>query len=283
MQVNDEKKREKYNILILSNPENEEFIEDEYIANSFREDGHLVTILWVNYDEKLDEKFDIIIRRNTWVEKEEEKMKYKLMNNKLEKRLKEKSIKTVNLEGLDGRGKEYLCRLYNEGRKVIPTVDKLKYIDRFGKVLEYVLKEKDSFGSGLGQKLVTENELEREFKEGYLIQPKMKFESEVQCYFVGNKLMYVYEYTPSKYPDYPIPQLIELDDKQKELAYEFAKISKLEVGFQRIDFLKLENDELILLEIEDNSPYMDLDKLDSSFRNIVLNEYKRNIYNYLKS
>lgn len=280
MQVNSEKK---YNILILSNTENEEFIEDEYIANSFREDGHLVTILWVNYDENLDEKFDIIIRRNTWVEKEEEKIKYKLMNSKLEKRLKEKSIKTVNLEGLDGRGKEYLCKLYNEGRKVIPTVDKLKDIDRFGKTLEYVLKEKDSFGSGLGQKLVTENELEREFKEGYLIQPKMKFKSEVQCYFVENKLMYTYEYTPSKYPDYPIPQLIELSDEQKELAYEFAKISKLEVGFQRIDFLKLENDELILLEIEDNSPYMDLDKLDFSFRNIVLNEYKRNIYNYLKS
>ena len=133
MQVNSEKK---YNILILSNTENEEFIEDEYIANSFREDGHLVTILWVNYDENLDEKFDIIIRRNTWVEKEEEKIKYKLMNSKLEKRLKEKSIKTVNLEGLDGRGKEYLCKLYNEGRKVIPTVDKLKDIDRFGKTLE---------------------------------------------------------------------------------------------------------------------------------------------------
>ena len=120
------------------------------------------------------------------------------------------------------------------------------------------------------------------FKEGYLIQPKLKFKSEVQCYFIGEKLMYVYEYTPSKYPNYPIPKLIVLYEKENELACEFAKISNLKVGFQRIDFLRLENNELILLEIEDNSPHMNLEKLDEGFRNTVLNEYKRNIYKYLQ-
>ena len=55
-----------------------------------------------------------------------------------------------------------------------------------------------------------------------------------------------------------------------------------QIKFQRIDFLRLENNELILLEIEDNSPHMNLEKLDISFRNDVLDEYKRNIYKYLK-
>ncbi len=95
--------------------------------------------------------------------------------------------------------------------------------------------------------------------------------------------MYVYEYTPSKYPNYPEPKLITLNKQDKKLAEEFANLSKLKVGFQRIDFLKLENDELILLEIEDNSPHMNLEKLDKNLRENVLGEYKKNIYDFLKS
>ena len=91
----------------------------------------------------------------------------------------------------------------------------------------------------------------------------------------------MYEYTPSKYPNYPEPKLITLNENDRILAEQFANISNLKVGFQRIDFLRLENDELILLEIEDNSPHMNLEKLDISFRRNVLNEYKRNIYQFL--
>ena len=146
-----------------------------------------------------------------------------------------------------------------------------------------MLKEIDSFGSGIGQKIVKREDLKEKFKEGYLIQPKLKFKSEIQCYFVANKLMYVYEYTPSKYPNYPEPKLITLNENAKKLAEQFANISNLKVGFQRIDFLKLENDELILLEIEDNSPHMNLEKLDIALRKNVLNEYKKNIYDFLSN
>ena len=273
--------KDKYKILILSNKNNKDFREDTYIAEAFREDGHLVTVLWVDYDEELDEKFDVIIRRNTWVEEEIETINFKIKNDSLKERLKRKNIKTVNLEGLDGNGKGYLCKLFEEGKKVIPTVDSLEKIDKFETTTEYVLKDINSFGSGLGQKIVKANELEEEFKDEYLIQPKLNFKSEVQCYFIGQKLMYVYEYTPSKYPNYPTPKLITLNKEEEELAYEFATVSNLKAGFQRIDFLRLENDELILLEIEDNSPHMNLEKLESSFRTKVINEYKDNIYHYL--
>ena len=53
-----------YNILILSNKKNKEVEEDKYIAKSFCEDGNKVDILWVDFDESLDEKYDVIIRRN---------------------------------------------------------------------------------------------------------------------------------------------------------------------------------------------------------------------------
>ena len=101
------------------------------------------------------------------------------------------------------------------------------------------------------------------------------------CYFVGQNFMYAHEYVPSKYPDYPEPILIELNEKERGLAEEFAKYSCLETGFQRIDFLKLENDELILLEIEDTGPHMSLEFLETDLRERVLEEYKENVYKYL--
>ena len=77
----------KYDILILSNKDNEEFIEDEYIAEAFRKDGHSVELLWVDYDESLYSKFDIIIMRNTWVEDDKQIDNYNINNNLLEERL----------------------------------------------------------------------------------------------------------------------------------------------------------------------------------------------------
>lgn len=282
MKFENESIKDKYKILILSNPENDEFVEDTYIADEFKKDGHLVTMLWVDYDEKLDEEFDVIIRRNTWVEAGKDTTVFKKENDKLKERLIRKNIKTINLIGLDGNGKEYLCRLFKEGKNVIPTIDNLKDINKLGNVEEYVLKDNNSFGSGIGQEIVKAQELETKLKKGYLIQPKLKFKSEVQCYFIADKLMYVYEYTPSKYPNYPKPHLIILTEKEKQLACEFAKESKLKVGFQRIDFLRLENDELILLEIEDNSPHMNLEKLEIDFREKVLKEYKKNVYEFME-
>lgn len=272
----------KYKILILSNPNNYEHIEDLYIANSFKEDGHFVEVLWIDYDEQLDNKFDIIIRRNTWVEDEKDIYNYKIKNEALKERLINKNIKTVNLDGLDGKGKFYLCNLFKAGKNVIPTIDNIEELTKLPFAEEYVLKDNDSFGSGLGQRIVKANRLKTAFKSGDLIQPKLKFKSEVECYFIADKLMYAFEYTPSKYPNYPKPKLINLNKEQESLAYEFAKESNLKVGFQRIDFLKLENDELILLEIEDNSPHMNLEELTDSFRKTVLLEYKNNIYKYIQ-
>ena len=131
----------KYKILILSNPNNYEYIEDTYIANAFKEDGHIVDLLWVDYDEKLDTKYDVIIRRNTWVEDEKDTYNYKIKNEILKQRLIKKKIKTVNLEGLDGKGKQYLCELFKNGKKVIPIIDNLKDIERLPYSEEYVLKD----------------------------------------------------------------------------------------------------------------------------------------------
>ena len=95
--------------------------------------------------------------------------------------------------------------------------------------------------------------------------------------------MYVFEYVPSKYPNYPNPRQLVLTKEQEQLAYKFLKKSYLKIGLHRIDFLRLENDDFLLLEIEDNSPYMDLEKLDKEFRDKVLETYKKGIYEYLEA
>ena len=109
-----------YKILILSNKDNEEFVEDNYIAESFRNDGNEVSLLWIDYDELLDENFDVIIRRNTWTEDINKINYFSDFNDKLVKRLKEKKIKTVNLEGLDGAGKNIFVPFIKREKKLFP-------------------------------------------------------------------------------------------------------------------------------------------------------------------
>ena len=275
----------KYNILILSNPNDIYAKEDEILAESFKKDGQNVLMRWLDYNEKLDDEFDIILRRDTWTQEEKDIPRYEKYNNILKKRLKNKSIKKVNFYEVDSEGKRYLIDYYKKGLKVIPSTDKLEDIKKLDldSYNEFVLKPINALGSAIGQKIVSKTDLKKEFQEGFLIQPKMKFKSEVQCYFVEDELMYVFEFIPSKYPDYPNPLVIELTENERELVYEFVKENNLKVGFQRIDFLRLEDDQLILLEIEATSPFMDLVMVEEKLMNIVVDKYKQSIYRYLES
>ncbi len=54
------------------------------------------------------------------------------------------------------------------------------------------------------------------------------------------------------------------------------------IGIQRIDFLKTYNDELLLIEIEDSSPYLDLDMLDKKTLNRFLDNYYKMIMETLE-
>lgn len=271
----------KYKILILSNIENEEIIEDLMIKKRFEQDGNIVDIEWIDYDNSLDKYYDLIIRRNAWVGTEDKIECYKKKNDLLIERLRD-SKKTINLVGLDGKGKNYLKTLYYKNMNVIPTTDIVEDALKWN-CEEYVLKTKDSFGSGLGQIFISKESLKNKFNDKFLIQPKLKFKSEVQAYFINNQLMYVYEYIPSKYPNYPEPKLINLSVEEEKLAKSFSNISDIQIGMKRIDFLRLEDNSLILLEIEDNSPHMDIEKLDEKIQKKVLDLYVNGIYEYIKN
>ena len=182
---------------------------------------------------------------------------------------------------MDGKGKEYLLDFYRKGLKVIPTSNDLNetLIWNYDK---YVLKQITSFGSSIGQIYVTKDELKVKFdKDKYLIQPKLKFKSEDQTYFINSMLMYAFEYIPSKYPIYPDPIYIKLS-KEEKLATLFSSLSNIKYGMKRVDFLRLEDNSLVLLEIEDNAPHMSLEELDEKYRNKVIDEYVKGIYELLE-
>lgn len=272
----------KYNILILSNIDSIYAKEDEFIAESFRNDGHTVLIKWIDYDEELDDKFNIILMRDIWVENEQDIPKYQIYNNLLKMRLKNKPIKKVNFYEVDSEGKLYLIDYYKKGLPVIPTTNNLKELEKINTYDTFVLKPIKSCNSAFGQKIIDKSDLEKEFKNGLLIQPKIKFKSEVQCYFVANELMYTLEFIPSKYPDYPSPIVTQLTEEERKLVYRFAAETNVTVGFQRLDFLRLENNELILLEIEATTPFMALMMIEENLRNKVIDKYKQSIYEYMK-
>ena len=76
--------------------------------------------------------------------------------------------------------------------------------------------------------------------------------------------------------------MINLTQEELEVVQEFVKVANVKTGFLRLDFLRLLDDSLVLLEIEDNCPNMDLDKLDLELREKVINKYKESVYKILR-
>lgn len=261
-------------ILFFSNNEKE----DIEITNSLKSDGHIVDVKWMDYDENLDDKYDVIIKRNVWTENEKEMPKYFIYKEQLNKRLIDKNVLKINFNGkFDENDKSYLVDLYKKGYQVVPTINKIEDIDILPKTEKYLLKPKNSY-DGIGQIKLNKERLKDTFTDKYIIQPFIIFQSEVQFYFIENKFEYCLEFIPSKIPVYPKPKLYKYTEKELNLARQFANLNDKFIGIQRIDFLKLKNGELKLIEIEDDSPYLDLDCVSGSIKNKFIEDYKDMIY-----
>ncbi len=274
-----------HRILILSNCQGSGLKDDVLLKEAFEADGHQAALKTVFFEEAEDENWDIFIRRNTWVSKTEDTAALYHQNQKLIQRLTAKQKKTVNLIGLDGAGKGYLCDLFAQGYAVIPTVNTRSKLDLLPDCDTYVVKDIKSFGNGLHQKFVSKEQLGNTeyYREGDIIQPKLAFTSEIQCYYVGTQSVYTLEYTPSKYPNYPEPSFITLSESEQAQADLFATWSGLKHGFQRIDFLRLTDGTLAMMEIEDHAAFMNLQRLPEPLLADVLHLYKENIYDCLNS
>lgn len=267
------------NILMISNIDSDEKLEDIWLARAFQEDGHNVAIVDKNYDERLEDIFDIFLKRNTWssnatIENVREKYEFR-------KRIIKKNLPRINFDGkYDGSNKEYLVDLFKKGYTVIPSIDSLKDLKLLYNPNKYMLKLKESY-DGIGQLVVDKDELKQKFNNSYIIQPFMKFKSEVQFYYIKDKFEYALEFIPSKVPVYPDAIKYEYSYKELEIANKFASMNSDYYGIQRIDFIKLEDNTLLLTEIEDISPYLDLDQVDKETRKKFIADYKNMVYEYM--
>lgn len=267
------------NILMISNIDADEKLEDIWLARAFQKDGHKVAIVDKNYDEKLESLYDVFLLRNTWdtgatIETIKEKSNFR-------RRVIKKSLPRINFDGkYDGNSKEYLVHLYKNGYAVIPTVDNVEDLQMLDKYDKFLLKLKDSY-DGIGQMVVDKQQLEKNFTCLYVIQTYMEFQSEVQFYYIKNKFEYALEFVPSKIPIYPDAIKYIPNKSEFELANEFSKLNGNYYGIQRIDFIKLSNGKLLLTEIEDIAPYLDLDCVDKKTKDKFILDYKNMVYEYM--
>lgn len=273
--------RRRMKILIVTDIDNPGLKEDCLIAKSFIKDGHHVTLTREDYDEQLDELFDTIVIRNIWHLDSRNYEEYKNKMLCLRKRLKRKKIPTINLYGkFDDSGKLYLKELYDKGYPVIPTTTNLADFKEYDEKDIFLLKPIDGY-EGYGIIEMLKNEIE--VNPNYIVQPKVKFTKEVEFYFINKDFQFVLEFVPSKKPVYPIPNLYNYTDEELKIAQDFANLCDDKfVGVQRIDFLKTKEG-ILLLEIGDSSPYLNLNSLDEKVRNDFLENFKNMVYKYYNS
>ncbi|MPM15321.1 hypothetical protein SDC9_61689 [bioreactor metagenome] len=275
----------KLRILILSNLNNEDCSEDILLANSFIEDGNEVLVTNIDFDEKLDDVYDIFLRRSTWVGDESEYKENDIKIQKVINRLKSKNKLIYNFGGIfDSKGKDYLYNLYKKGYPVIPTAKFYNETTDWN-CNKMRVKPLNSY-DGFDQIVVDTSQIKKYFNKNYLIQPNIKFESEIQFYFVDKKFYYALEFIPSKVPTYPTPKLYLAKDNEIEMAKNFIKMNALKYGMERVDFIKTPDKKLLLLEIEDCDPYLDLEDLidiDKNLADSFIVAYKKSVYDFYKT
>ncbi len=181
-------------ILMISNMDDDEKLEDIWLARVFQKDGHKVAIVDKHYDENLEDLFDIFLLRNTW--DTEATIKTVTEKSNFRKRVIKKKLPRINFDGkYDGENKGYLVKLYKEGYSVIPTIDNIQNLYLLKEYDKFILKLKDSY-DGIGQMILDEQEVKQRFTNSYVIQPYMKFKSEVQFYYIKDKFEYALEFVP---------------------------------------------------------------------------------------
>lgn len=273
-------------IAIITNFNDECSMEDFILSRSFAEDGHHVDLLNFPLNNEIEKLYDVLILKNAWDLNEKTYKNYFKQEKEFFDRIKELNIKIINtLDGnlhFDKLGKKILVDLFKKGYKVVPTIDDIRDISILPKAKEYIKKPIIGY-DGFDMEVISLDKLDTINLKGEVLQPKLAFKSEVQMYFVNDSFVYALEYSPSKWPDYPEPKEIDLSTEQIFEATKFIKLNNLTCGFGRIDFLRLENDELIMLEMADSNPNMSLTSLSKETLNKFLIKFKTAVYDYLNN
>ena len=167
----------------------------------------------------------------------------------------------------DQQGKEYLAGLFNMTFPVIPTVTSFDALNRLPSTELFWIKPfygEDSSGS----RVLSKQEILRERLSGCIIQPYLQFIDEPSLYFIDGIFAYAIT-VPHRINNHQVAHY-EPSHSEILLAKRFVDWNALSYGVQRIDFARLEDGSLLLMEIEDFCPYLYLLDLPSTVRETVV-------------
>lgn len=258
--------------------------EDFIIAKSFAEDGHKVDLLDFPIDVDFQNVYDLIIIKNAWDLNEKTYKNYLTQLDKIVTKLKESNCKFVS--SLDGNmnferyGKKYLVDLYKAGYNVVPTIDDINDFNKLPDAEEYIKKPYVAY-DGFDMEIIVKNRVKMTKLNKEVLQPKLDFISEVQLYFVNNEYQYALEYVPSKWPDYPTPHKFNPSEKFIKQATEIIDLNGASCSFNRVDFLRQNEEDMIILEFADSNPNLSLPMLDNETLVRFLKNFKQAVYKYI--
>ena len=164
----------------------------------------------------------------------------------------------------------------------MPTINNILELDKLGKHEKYLIKPVNGYAS-YGIIETDKSNINNYWDSNYVIQPKLDFDSEVQFYFVGNKYEFAQIFTPKKLLSHENAIFYSPTAEEIKLAELFAHLNGDSFnGVQRIDFLKL-NNQLLLSELEDDSPYMAIEALSDNQKKEFIDDFKQMVYTYYNS
>lgn len=259
--------------------------EDYIIAKSFSKDGHHVDLLDFPVALPVEKYYDLIIFKNAWYLSEDKVDKFFKDVKDLMKRIEKSDCRVVCSN--DGKlkfntiGKKYLADLYKQKFKVVPTIDNIKDVDILPVVDKYIKKPFVSY-EGFGMQEISREDLKTLKLKNEILQSKIDFISEVQLYFVNNQYQYAVEYTPRKWPDYPTPHMFKPAQKYINEAKRLIDLNNATCSINRVDFLRVNENEMLLLEFADTCPNMNLSLIDREASEKFLKNFKKAVYEYMK-
>ncbi|MFI1439642.1 hypothetical protein [Streptomyces fructofermentans] len=180
----------------------------------------------------------------------------------------------------DMAGKQYLLDLTAEGHPVIPTVDRLRDLDRLPETDLYAVKPKAGADS-IGLSFVPRAELDGLTYGDLLVQPRVDFRYEVSFYFVDDSFQYALHA-----PDPERRWVLEpYEPTGADLAFarRFVDWNTLDHGIQRVDACRTRDGELLLVELEDLNPYLSLDLVTDEVRDTFVAAMAASLHRFLDS
>ncbi len=154
----------------------------------------------------------------------------------------------------DRLGKTYLINYFDNQMEVIPTIGKIEDFFRLPVSSKYISKPILGFSS---RKCIVfyKADLKEEFFKNRIVQPYFDdFLAEISIYVIDGSACYA-TICPSKFSNSGWDKLTEHNPTTEDVRLALQFSSHIKNGLARIDLIKLNSNQKVLLEIEDNSPY----------------------------